>query len=404
MPFYRQLGDVPRKRHTQHHRADGGLYNEELTGEEGFSDASALLYHRNIPSAIIASTLWVNPSLATTPNHPLRPRHLRLHDLFAGSEWHDIDVVTGRRLILGNEDVFISYVVAGRPSPLYRSGIGDECVYIESGKASVETVFGDLEVGQGDYVVLPRGTTHRWLPTSVDPLRAYCIEASSHIGPPKRYLSRGGQFLEHAPYCERDLRAPNGPRLVEGGDVDVYLKHRGRGPGGVVGSVLTYPTHPFDVVGWDGCLYPYAFNISDFEPITGRIHQPPPVHQVLEGHNFVICNFVPRKVDYHPDAVPTPYYHANVDSDEVMFYVAGDYAARRGSGIGIGSISLHPGGHSHGPQPGAVEASLGRDFVDELAVMLDTFRPLELGDAGLACEDPNYAWSWAGGRHARSSD
>jgi homogentisate 1,2-dioxygenase len=167
---------------------------------------------------------------------------------------------------------------------------------------------------------------------------------------------------------------------------------------------LTYPTHPFDVVGWDGCLYPYAFNISDFEPITGRIHQPPPVHQVLEGHNFVICNFVPRKVDYHPDAVPTPYYHANVDSDEVMFYVAGDYAARRGSGIGIGSISLHPGGHSHGPQPGAVEASLGRDFVDELAVMLDTFRPLELGDAGLACEDPNYAWSWAGGRHARSSD
>jgi homogentisate 1,2-dioxygenase len=178
--------------------------------------------------------------------------------------------------------------------------------------------------------------------------------------------------------------------------VEVYVKHRGNGPGGLAGTVFVVPQHPFDVVGWDGCLYPYAFNIADYEPITGRIHQPPPVHQVFEGHNFVICNFVPRKVDYHPAAVPVPYYHANVDSDEVMFYVGGDYEARKGSGIGIGSISLHPGGHAHGPQPGAVERSLGVEFFDELAVMVDTFRPLELGEGGQASDDGVYAWSWSG--------
>ena len=192
-------------------------------------------------------------------------------------------------------------------------------------------------------------------PTGDEPLRTYAIEANSHIAPPKRYLSRYGQFLEHAPYCERDLRGPAEPLLVEGSDVEVYVKHRGTGPGGLTGTVHVVPEHPFDVVGWDGCLYPYAFNIADFEPITGRVHQPPPVHQVFEGHNFVICNFVPRKVDYHPLAVPVPYYHSNVDSDEIMFYVGGDYEARKGSGIGKGSISLHPGGHTHGPQPGAVE-------------------------------------------------
>ena len=219
-------------------------------------------------------------------------------------------------------------------------------------------------------------------PTGDEPLRTYAIEANSHIAPPKRYLSRYGQFLEHAPYCERDLRGPAEPLLAEGTDVEVYVKHRGTGPGGLTGTVHVVPEHPFDVVGWDGCLYPYAFNIADFEPITGRVHQPPPVHQVFEGHNFVICNFVPRKVDYHPLAVPVPYYHSNVDSDEVMFYVDGDYEARKGSGIGKGSISLHPGGHSHGPQPGAVERSLGAEYFDELAVMVDTFRPLDLGEAG----------------------
>jgi homogentisate 1,2-dioxygenase len=184
--------------------------------------------------------------------------------------------------------------------------------------------------------------------------------------------------------------------LETGTDVEVYVKHRGDGPGGLAGSIHVVPEHPFDVVGWDGCLYPYVFNVADFEPITGRVHQPPPVHQVFEGSNFVICNFVPRKVDYHPLSVPVPYYHANVDSDEVMFYCGGDYEARKGSGIGQGSISLHPGGHSHGPQPGAIERSLGAEYFDELAVMVDTFRPLELGEGGRAVDDGRYAWSWSG--------
>ena len=396
MPYYRSAGSIPPKRHTQHRRPDGGLYYEELVGEEGFSSDSSLLYHVGIPSAIVDARPWELPDQSTTPNAPLVPRHLKLHQLFRGQEWKAVDAVTGRRLLLANSDVRLSYVVAGETSPLYRNATGDECVYVEAGAATVETPFGHLEVGQGDYVLLPRATTHRWVPFGDEPLRLYAIEASSHIGAPRNYLSKHGQYLEHAPYCERDLRLPSDPQVVEGSDVEVYVKHRGPGAGGLAGTVHVVPEHPFDVVGWDGCLYPYAFNISDYEPITGRVHQPPPVHQVFEGHNFVICNFVPRKVDYHPLAVPVPYYHANVDSDEVMFYVGGDYEARKGSGIGQGSISLHPGGHSHGPQPGAVERSLGAEYFDELAVMVDTFRPLELGEGGTAVDDGRYAWSWSG--------
>jgi homogentisate 1,2-dioxygenase len=398
MAYYRQVGEVPRTRHTQHRTPEGGLYYEELMGEEGFSSDSSLLYHRAIPSAIVDAAEWRVPDQGRTRNAPMVPRHLRLHSLFDDQEWKAADVVESRRLVLGNDDVRISYVVAGAPSELYRNGIGDECVYVESGSARVETVFGLLEVGRGDYVILPRATTHRWVPTGGEPLRAYVIEANSHIAPPKRYLSRYGQLLEHAPYCERDLRGPSEPLLAEGENVDVLIKHRGNGPGGISGTRYTYPTHPFDVVGWDGCLYPYVFNIDDFQPITGRVHQPPPVHQVFEGHNFVICNFVPRKVDYHPGAIPVPYYHSNVDSDEVMFYCGGDYEARKGSGIGQGSISLHPGGHSHGPQPGAYERSIGAERFDELAVMVDTFRPLDLGEGGTASDDGTYAWTWAGGK------
>jgi homogentisate 1,2-dioxygenase len=394
MAHYRSVGDVPRKRHTQHRRPDGQLYYEELMGEEGFSSDSSLLYHSEIPSAILDARPWTLPDQCTSPNAPLLPRHLKLHALFDDAS--EVDAVKGRRLVLGNGDVRISYVVAGAASPLYRNAVGDECVYVESGTGLVETQFGPLEVGQGDYVVLPRATTHRWVPAGDAPLRLYAIEANGHITPPKRYLSRFGQFLESAPYCERDLRVPAGPVVVEDADVEVLVKHRGAG--GLAGTAYLYPKHPFDVVGWDGCLYPYALNIADFEPLTGRVHQPPPVHQVFEGPSFVICNFVPRKVDYHPLAVPVPYYHANVDSDEVMFYVGGDYEARKGSGIGQGSVSLHPGGHVHGPQPGAVERSLGAEFFDELAVMVDTFRPLELGAAATACEDLAYAWSWSGGR------
>ncbi len=393
MAYYRQVGEVPGKRHTAFRDEAGALRYEELMGEEGFSSDSALLYHRGVPSAIVDSQVWELPDLTVTPNHPLKPRHLKLHTLFpAGAT--GLDAVQHRRLVLGNGDVRISYVVADAVSPYYRNAVGDECVYVEQGSGTVETVFGVLSYRAGDYVIVPRATTHRWLPGETS--RLYAIEASSHIAPPKRYLSRFGQLLEHAPYCERDLHGPGEPFLVEGTDVEVLVKHRGTGPSGLVGTRMTYATHPFDVVGWDGCLYPYTFNVEDFMPITGKVHQPPPVHQVFEGHNFVVCNFCPRKVDYHPQSIPVPYYHSNVDSDEVMFYVGGDYEARKGSGINIGSVSVHPGGYAHGPQPQAVEASIGAEYFDELAVMVDTFRPLDLGEAGLAAEDDAYAWTWAG--------
>ncbi|MDN4159826.1 homogentisate 1,2-dioxygenase [Nocardioides abyssi] len=390
MAYYRSVGDVPRTRHTQHRDESGRLRFEELMGEEGFSSDSSLLHHRGVPSAIVASEVWDLPDQGAEPNHPLAPRHLRLHQLETGP-----DAVADRRLLLGNADVRISYVVTGTdPSALYRDAVGDECVFVETGSGVVETVFGVLPYRAGDYVVLPRATTHRWLPA--EPSRLYCIEASGHVAPPERYLSRYGQLLEHAPYCERDLHGPAEPLLVEGTDVEVLVKHRTSA--GVVGTRLVHDTHPFDVVGWDGCLYPYTFNIEDYMPITGKVHQPPPVHQVFEGPRFVVCNFLPRKVDYHPLAVPVPYYHSNVDSDEVMFYVAGDYEARKGSGIGVGSVSLHPGGHAHGPQPAAIEASLGAERFEESAVMVDTFAPLGLGEGGRACEDGDYAWSWAGRR------
>jgi len=363
-----------------------------LMGEEGFSSDSSLLYHRGIPSAMSGARVWDLPDLTTVPNHPLRPLHLRLPALFVGRDPAEVDLVTGRILVLGNGDVRISYAVGSQASPLYRNAVGDECVYIESGSGVVETVFGALTFQDRDYVLIPRATVHRWLPDGV--VKAYAIEANSHISPPKRYLSRYGQLLEHSPYCERDLHGPTEPLLVEGTDVEIYTKHRGNGPSGIVGSIVSASTHPFDVVGWDGCLYPYTFNVDDFEPITGRVHQPPPVHQVFEGYNFVVCNFVPRKVDYHPLAIPVPYYHSNVDSDEIMFYCGGDYEARKGSGIGLGSITVHPGGHSHGPQPGAAEAAIGKHYFDELAVMVDTFRPLELGPGALASDDGKYAGSW----------
>lgn len=393
MAHYRSAGSIPPKRHTQHRDAEGRLYFEELMGEEGFSSDSSLLYHHGVPSALVDSRTWELSDQSRTPNHPLKARHLRLHDLETGT-----CPVEGRRLVLGNNDVRIAYVLTGtEPSPLYRNAIGDECVYVEHGTGTVETVFGVVAYRTGDYVVVPRATTHRWVPA--EPSRLYAVEANSHIHPPKRYLSRFGQLLEHAPYCERDLHGPADlASLVERSrdltDVDVLVKHRTSA--GIVGTRMTYATHPFDVVGWDGCLYPYTFNIDDYMPITGKVHQPPPVHQVFEGWNFVICNFLPRKVDYHELAIPVPYYHSNVDSDEVMFYVGGDYEARKGSGINLGSISLHPGGYAHGPQPSAIEASLGADYFEESAVMVDTFAPLDLGEGGLAVEDPAYAWTWAG--------
>jgi homogentisate 1,2-dioxygenase len=386
MPYYRRVGDVPPKRHTQFRQADGGLYHEELMGQDGFSSDSSLLYHRYPPTAILASEVFAPPvSAARQPNLPLKPRHLVTSKLDATG----LDPVLGRQYLLANDDVRLSYVAADSPSPLYRNSVGDECLYVESGTGRVESSFGSLQISRGDYVVIPTSVIHRMVPTGGEPLRLLAIEATGHLGPPKRYLSTRGQFLEHSPYCERDLRGPDEPLLVEGEEVDVLVQHR-RG-----WTTLTYAHHPFDVVGWDGCQYPWVFNIADFEPITGRVHQPPPVHQTFAGPNFVICSFVPRKVDYHPLAIPVPYNHHNVDSDEVLFYTGGSYEARKGSGIGQGSISLHPTGFTHGPQPGSVERAIGMDYFDELAVMVDTFRPLDLCTAGAACEDPGYAWTWA---------
>jgi homogentisate 1,2-dioxygenase len=388
MPFYRVVGEIPKKRHVQFRKPDGSLYHEELMGEEGFSDDSALLYHLQPPTAIVESTLYEAPSWKLSPNLPLRPRHYRTHKLDSGNA----DPVLGRQALFGNSDIRISYAAADRPSPLYRNAIGDESVYVESGSATVETVFGALEVGKGDHVLIPASATHRWVPKEGEPLRTLVVEAvgGGHINPPRRYLSERGQFLEHAPYCERDLRGPTEPLLVDGEDVEVYVQHRQGW------TKLIYATHPFDVVGWDGYNYPYAFNIAEFEPITGRIHQPPPVHQTFDVPGAVMCAFVPRLYDYHPEAIPAPYNHANVDSDEILFYVGGDFMSRKGAGIEMGSLTLHPAGFIHGPQPGSVEASIGKTGTEEYAVMIDTFRPLELCERSFACEDASYAWTWSG--------
>jgi homogentisate 1,2-dioxygenase len=404
MPYYRVTGEIPRKRHVRFRRPDGGLYAEELMGEEGFTSDSSLLYHAHPPTAIVKSEgLDDAADTAAVPNHPLLPRHFRTQELPAGG-----DLVLGRQLLMANDDVRISFAAADAPSELYRNSTGDEAIYLRNGAARFESVYGSIEAGAGDYVVVPRGTIHRWMPSghergglggsspraSTEPVHALVIEARGHIRPPRRYLSASGQFLEHAPYSERDLRGPDGPLLADGEDVPVIVRNRG----GL--TRLSYAFHPFDVVGWDGYLYPYAFNISDFEPIVKRTHAPPPVHQTFEGPNFVICSFCPRPLDFDPEAVPIPYNHHNVDSDEMMYYVAGDYSARKGSGVGLGSITLHPSGFTHGPQPGAVEAVIrglaeGRTTTDETAVMIDTFRPLLLAPASRRAEDPEYAWSWA---------
>ncbi len=397
MPYYRVAGEIPRKRHIRFNRPEGGLYAEELMGEEGFSSDSSLLYHVHPPTAIVKSeAISDGPAQADlVPNHPLLPRHYRTHHLPGGG-----DLVLGRQQLTGNDDLTVSYAAASAQSELYRNSVGDEVIYIQAGSATFESVYGVISAAAGDYVIVPRGTTHRWVPAPGATVTALVIEARGHIRPPKRYLSQTGQFLEHAPYCERDLRGATGPPRAEGEDVPVIVRNRA----GL--TRLTYAYHPFDVVGWDGCLYPYAFNIADFEPIVKRTHAPPPVHQTFDGPNFVICSFCPRPLDFDPQSVPIPYNHHNVDSDELLFYVAGDYSARAGSGVGIGSVTLHPSGFTHGPTPGAAEAVIARRsaetwVTDETAVMIDTFRPLLLAPLANGVEDPEYAWHWA--RVARSA-
>jgi homogentisate 1,2-dioxygenase len=387
MPQYRSIGDVSRKRHTKHRQPDGRLYYEELMGSRGFSGESSLLYHRESPSAIVAAEAVGEQQVALTPDHPVVPRHLRTPALAPGG-----DPVLDRHVLLGNADVRMSWVAADRSSGLYRNACGDELVYVQNGRATLQTSFGELVVGAGDYVVIPTGTTQRWLIDEGALLEAVVFEAAGHVQPPTRYLSERGQFLEHAPYCERDIRTPLETLVVDDGDVPVIV----RTTQGL--SRLVHANHPFDVAGWDGCLYPWAFNIADFEPIVGRVHQPPPVHQTFAGPNFVICSFVPRLFDFHPDAVKVPYHHANVDSDEVLFYSAGNFMSRTGSGIGVGSVSFHPAGFVHGPQPGSIERSEGVDRTEEVAVMLDTFQPLGVSHTGRTISDPDYAWTWAGGK------
>lgn len=394
MPYYRSVGEVPPKRHTRARGADGAIRYEELVGADGFSADSTLLYHRHVPAAII-DTRPLPPDPTTTgpdleSNHPLRRRHFRLPELPTTRAG---DLLRGRLPVVGNQDVALSYAVGATPSPLYRNAIGDEILYVERGTATVETTLGPIDVAAGDYMVIPQGLIHRWVPDGEVAMLA--IAAVGHVGPPRRYLSAHGQFLEHSPYCERDLRGPSTlPSPIDDDNpVDVVILHRDH-TGRSTATLATFQQHPFDIVGWDGCLYPYALNISDFEPVTGRVHQPPPVHQVFEGPNFVVCNFVPRLVDYHPDAVPVPYYHANVDSDEVLFYCGGEYAARRGSSVGHGSLTLHPAGLTHGPNPSVYATATAGGHVDERAVMVDTFRPLGIHASALACEDTTYETAW----------
>ena len=345
MAYYRRWATSRRSGTPSTATPTGDLYREELMGEEGFSSDSSLLYHRGVPSAIVASEVWELPDQTRTPNHPLQaapPQAAR-----AGRP--ATDAVTGRRLVLGNNDVRIGYVVTGaEPSPYYRNAIGDECVYVEAGSGTVETVL--------RRAVLPRRRLRRR--SRARPRTAGCrpSRAGSTRSRPTATSRRRSATCRATGSCSSTRRTASATCTARPSrswsratDVEVLVKHRTSA--GVVGTRMTYATHPFDVVGWDGCLYPYTFNIDDYMPITGKVHQPPPVHQVFEGHNFVVCNFLPRKVDYHELAIPVPYYHSNVDSDEVMFYVGGDYEARKGSGIGLGSISLHPGGHAHGPQP-----------------------------------------------------
>ena len=384
MPYYRQAGAIPRKRHSRFVNPSGGLYAEELMGQQGFASSSSLLYHLHAPTALVAAASVPAPDVCLVDNQPLLPRHLATHAL-AGST----DLVTGRQLLLGNGDVRILYASVdglAEPSGLYRDAVGDELVYVEAGSVEIESAFGALRLGPGDYAVIPMSTTHRFVPDG--PVRVLIVEASSHIGPPRRYLSADGQFLEHAPYSERDIRGPAEAPPIDEGETDVVVRHRG----GV--TRYTYAHHPFDVVGWDGCVYPFAFSIHDFEPIVKRFHAPPPVHQTFEGSNFVVCSFCPRPFDFDAEAIPVPYNHANVDSDEVLFYAGGDFMSRRGAGIGPGSITLHPAGFVHGPQPGSVEAAAGHAGTDELAVMIDTFRPLRIAPAATAVEDREYAWTW----------
>lgn len=383
MPYYHRLGTIPKKRHTQFRQPNGSLYHEELMGIHGFTGIQSLLYHLDPPTQVYRISL--EPSIALEFEEPgaLRHRHFCTAKVLSQG-----DAITSRIPLMANADVCLSVAQPTEAmSYWYRFAHGDEVIFIHDGSGTLESQYGTLSYRPGDYLVIPTGVMWRILPDGGVAQHMLIIEAQGHIEPPARYLNRYGQLLEHAPYAERDLRPPEAlTPHDEIGEFEVRVKAHDRI------TAYFYHHHPLDIVGWDGYLYPYAFNIADFEPITGRLHQPPPIHQTFEAPGFVICSFVPRLFDYHPFAIPAPYNHSNVDSDEVLYYVEGNFMSRKG--IERSSITVHPRGVPHGPHPGLYEESIGKERTDELAVMIDTFRPLKLTHYALDLEDSHYPYSW----------
>ncbi|HVR45830.1 MAG TPA: homogentisate 1,2-dioxygenase [Candidatus Binatia bacterium] len=382
MPSYVRAGSVPHKRHIQFRRPDGGLYAEELFSTKGFESVYSLLYHLRPPTATLDVRPWSRPERRLVANEPLRNRHLKTQSLRLSGT----DPIESRTPLLGNDDVVISVAQAEAPMEyFYRNTGGDELLFVHRGLGVIETQLGELAYRDHDYLVIPTGTTYRVTPSK--PTRMLVYECAGAVTIPRKYRNDFGQLEEHAPYYERDFRVPvlKAP-TAEQGEYEVRVRSGGRS------AIYVVQNHPCDVVGWDGYCYPYAFNLEEFAPITGKLHQPPPAHATFDAPGAAFCAFVPRLFDYHPLAIPVPYNHSSVDCDEVLYYVSGDFMSRRG--VDQGSITLHAAGAPHGPQPGAVEQSLGKTATDEIAVMIDTFKPLQLAEAALECEDPQYFRSW----------
>jgi homogentisate 1,2-dioxygenase len=384
MPYYHKLGSIPHKRHTQYRKPDGSLYAEQLFSTEGFSNDYSLLYHCYPPTAIIHTDTPVDVSPKVAEEKMLKHRSFEGFNIKPAADFLD-----SRQPVLVNNDCHIVLAAPqyGMNDYFYKNADADEMIFVHEGSGVLRTMYGELPFSYGDYLVVPRGTIYQIQFADANN-RLFIVESFSPIRFPKKYLSKYGQLLEHSPYCERDIRAPmNLPTFEEKGDFLIRTKKKGQLYG------IHYGHHPFDVIGLDGCCYPFAFSIHDFEPITGRVHQPPPVHQTFEGHNYVVCSFCPRLFDYHPQAVPAPYNHSNIDSDEVLYYVDGDFMSRKN--VTRGMITLHPAGIPHGPHPGAVEKSIGAKETKELAVMVDTFHPLQLTVQAIGIENANYTMSWA---------
>ena len=380
---YYSLGSIPAKRHTQFRKEDGTLYSEELFSTEGFSNLYSLLYHCHPPTQIIQVGEPYSVAAKLVSDKQLRHRSLKGFKVAA-----EADYLKSRKPVLVNNDckIILAAPQKSMTDYFFKNADADEVIFVHEGTGTLKTMYGNLTFAYGDYLVVPRGTVYQ-LHFDTPDNRLLIVESTGPITMPKRYRNEFGQLLEHAPFCERDIRKPaNLETHDEKGNFLFYIKKQD----------LMYPyhylAHPFDVVGWDGYCYPYAFSIHDFEPITGRLHQPPPVHQTFDGHNFVICSFVPRLYDYHPLAIPAPYNHSNIDSDEVLYYVDGDFMSRKS--VERGQITLHPGGIPHGPHQGTVEKSIGKKETLELAVMVDTFKPLLMTEHAVAIEDPNYYQSW----------